>query len=246
MNLPELRDLAGLEEPFSAVSHLLGAAVFVVLGIALLRRGRGDRARMVFLGIYAASCVLLMSVSGVYHMLPRGSEAGLVMKRLDHAAIFVLIAGTFTPPLGILLRGWLRWGQLVLVWAAAIAGIALMTIVFDGRVKGIGLSMYLALGWFGGLSAILLARRLDVAFIMPLLWGGLVYSIGGVIDYFGWPTIIPGVIHAHEILHVAVLAGAILHWRFIWQFADGQVPSAAVGDVGLVQPLQRPQASSAG
>jgi hypothetical protein len=55
------------------------------------------------------------------------------------------------------------------------------------------------------------------------LWGGVAYSAGGVIDFVKWPTLVPGTIHAHELFHVAVLAGVALHFRFIWQFADGHV-----------------------
>jgi channel protein (hemolysin III family) len=222
---PELVHLPGLHEPFSAISHLLGAAAFVILGFVLVRRGSGDRARMAALGIYACACVLLLSTSGVYHMLARGSGAHRVMGRLDHGAIFVLIAGTFTPTLFILFRGWLRWGQLVLIWAAAITALTVKMIYFDELAEWLGLSFYLTLGWFGGAPAILLARRYGFAFVRPLLGGGLAYSIGGVIDLVRWPTAIPGVIQSHEVAHVAVLAGVALHWRFIRQFASVEPPS---------------------
>ncbi len=221
--VPELVPLPGFHEPFSAISHLLGAAAFLILGFMLVRRGGGDRARMAALGIYAGSCVLLLSLSGVYHMLPRGCEAHRVVGRLDHSAIFVLIAGTFTPTLFILFRGWLRWGQLVLIWAAAITALTLKMIFFDELAEWLGLSFYLTLGWIGGVPAVLLARRYGFAFIRPLIGGGLAYSIGGVTDFVRWPAIVPGVVHAHEVFHVAVLAGVALHFRFIWQFATGQV-----------------------
>jgi channel protein (hemolysin III family) len=225
-------NLPGFDEPFSVISHLLGAAVFLLLGCRLLRRGRGDRARMVFLGIYAASCVLLLSMSGVYHMMVRGGGAHRVLERLDHGAIFVLIAGTFTPTLGILFRGWLRWGQLVLIWAAAITGITLKTIFFDDLVEWLGLSFYLTLGWFGGVAAVLLVRRYGFAFIKPLLWGGIAYSIGGVADFARWPTVIPRVVEGHEVFHVAVLVGAVFHWLFIWQFAGGEVRGPVFAPAG--------------
>ncbi len=204
----ELYHLPGFHEPFNAISHLLGAVAFLILGLMLLRRGRGDRTRMVYLGIYAGACVLLMSMSGVYHMMVGGGAAHRVMERLDHGAIFVLIAGTFTPPLGILLRGWLRWGQLSLIWAAAIVGITLKTIFFDDVGAWLGLSLYLMLGWFGIVSAVLAVRRYGFDFIKPLLWGGIAYSVGGIADLLYWPTVIPHVIDAHGVFHVAVLTGA--------------------------------------
>jgi channel protein (hemolysin III family) len=225
----ELYRLYGFSEPFSAISHLLGTVAFLILGVMLLRRGRGDRARMIYLGVYAGSCVLLMSMSTVYHMVPRGSAAHVVMERLDHAAIFVLIAGTFTPILGMLFQGWLRWSQLILIWAAAITGIILKTIFFNDVDEWLGLSFYLGLGWVGCFSAALLARRYGFAFIKPLLWGGLAYSIGGVFDFARWPTVVPRVVGGHEVFHVTVIIGAVFHWWFIWQFADGAPVGEGLG-----------------
>src|SRR5437764_7650 len=109
---PEIYHLPGFHEPFSAMSHLLGAAVFLFLGCVLLLRGRRNPGGLIYLGVYAASVVLLLSLSGVYHMPVRGGTAHRVMERLDHSAIFVLIAGSFTPAQGILFHGWQRWGPL--------------------------------------------------------------------------------------------------------------------------------------
>lgn len=220
---PALYHLPGFYHPVSAVSHLLGAALFVVLGVLLLRRGRGDAARVAFLGVYAFSCVLLLSVSGVYHMTVTGGAANAVMLRLDHAAIFVLIAGTYTPAHGLLFRGPLRWGPLLLMWAAAAAAVTLKTVYFRSMAAGLGVSLYLALGWLGGASGLLLWRRHGFAFVRPLLLGGLAYSAGAVIEFLRWPVLIPGVVHPHELFHLAVLAGALLHWRFVRQFAAGHV-----------------------
>lgn len=222
-----LHSLPGFHDPVSAMSHLLGATLFLYLGALLLRRGRGDRTRLIYLGIYVVSGVTLLSLSGVYHMTVRGSTARRVMERLDHGAIFLLIAGTFTPLHGLLFRGWLRWGPLVLIWACAVTGITLKTIFFDDLAEWLGLLFYIAMGWLGVVSATLLARRYGFAFIRPLLWGGLAYSIGGVAEFLEWYRVIPGVVHAHEVFHLAVLAGAYCHWWFVWQFARGAPGASA-------------------
>jgi channel protein (hemolysin III family) len=119
--------LPGLYEPFSVFSHLAGAVVFAVLGRRLLRRTCGNRLWQLSLFVYVASCVVLFATSGTYHMLAAETRARAIMARLDHDAIFVLIAGTFTPVHAILFRGWGRWLPLVLIWLAAFAGIALKT-----------------------------------------------------------------------------------------------------------------------
>lgn len=236
--LPEICRLPGCHEPFSAISHLVGAAVFLILGIMLLCEARGDRARQMFLGIYAFACVFLFSMSGVYHMMTRGSIAHQVMERLDHSAIFVLVAGTFTPIHGLLFRGWLRWGPLMLVWTGAVAGIVLKTVFFAHVAEWVGLSLYLGLGWVGVFGAFFLARQYGVAFIRLLVLGGIVYSLGAIMEYFGWFTLIPGVLHPHDLFHLTVLVAALLHWRFIWQIAIGDDAASPAESLTNSEPMR--------
>jgi channel protein (hemolysin III family) len=219
-----LYSLPGFNEPFSAISHMVGVVLFVFLGAKLLRRGGRDPVWLASLTVYAVACVLLLSMSTVYHMVPRGGGAHVALERLDHGAIFVLIAGTFTPTLGMLFRGWVRRASLVFIWTAAVTGITLKTIFFDDVPEWLGLSLYLGMGWFGVFFAAVLMQRYSFAFIAPLLWGGIAYSIGSAFDYARWPTVIPGVIDGHEVFHVAVIIGAIFHWVFIWRIANGRTP----------------------
>src|SRR5215213_5458383 len=107
-----LTPIPGFADPFSSLSHLLGAVVFLALGFVLIRRGAGNTARVVSLLIFILGSVLLLSVSGTYHLLDPTGTAREVMRRLDHAAIFVLIACSFTPPHVIMFRGAGRWGVL--------------------------------------------------------------------------------------------------------------------------------------
>src|SRR4029077_16650438 len=114
----------------------------------------------------------LLAMSGVYHLLPLGSGGRQVLGRLDHSAIFVLIAGTFTPTHGILFRGWQRWGPLLAIWTVAVAGIVLKAVFFSSVEEWLGLMLYLVLGWLGAASAVVLGYRYGVSFLRPLLWGG--------------------------------------------------------------------------
>jgi len=223
MNIAEIviYPIPGFSEPVSCFSHLLGAGVFAVLYVFLLRRGRGHRARILSLSVFALSCILLLSLSGVYHLLSPGTAGRHVLQRLDHAAIFVLIAGTFTPVHGILFKGIGRWGMIILIWTAAITGITLKTIFFTGVSEWLSLTFYLGLGWIGALSGMVLYRRYGFAFIRPLVWGALAYTAGAVLEFMRQPILIPGVIGPHELFHAAVLTGAAFHWKFVYQFADG-------------------------
>ena len=214
--------IAGFSDPVSSLTHLAAAAVFAVLGVILLHRGRGDRGRMLALSVFAFSCVLLLSLSGVYHLLSPGTAGREVLKRLDHAAIFVLIAGSFTPVHAILFRGAWRWGMLAGIWGAAIAGLILKTVFFATLPEWFGLLMYLGLGWLGVISALALARRYGWRSIRPILWGALAYTAGALIEFLRWPVLLPGIVGPHEIFHLAVLAGIGWHWAFILGIASGE------------------------
>jgi channel protein (hemolysin III family) len=216
---PSLYSLPGFHDPVSSMSHLLGAGFFFFLGVFLLRRGCRTWSHSGFLVVYVISTVLLMSVSGVYHMLPRGETSREVMECLDRDAIFILIAGTFTPIHGIVFRGWRRWGVLFGVWSAAITAITLTSVFYGEMPEWVGGLLYLGLGWCGLISMVLLARRYGVSFIHNLLLGGVVYSVGAAIDFAGEPTLIDGWVQSHEVFHLAILLAAFLHWLFILKCA---------------------------
>lgn len=220
--------IAGFSDPVSSLTHLAGAVVFAALGVVLLRRGRGDLGRMISLCVFAFSCVLLLSLSGVYHLLGSDTADREVLKRLDHAAIFVLIAGSFTPVHAVLFRGAWRWGMLAGIWGAAIAGLMLKTIHFATMPEWLGLLMYLGLGWLGVISGLALARRYGLRFIRPLLWGGIAYTAGAVTEFVRWPVLPGGIVGPHEIFHLAVLAGISCHWAFILGIATGEPKWAGV------------------
>lgn len=216
--------IPGFTEPVSSLTHLLGAGVFVILGGALLQRGRGDTLRMTSLTVYVLSCILLLAMSGVYHLLALEGTARAVLGRLDHAAIFVFIAGTFTPVHVILFRGWGRWGMLVLIWTAAITGVTLKSVFFADLSEWLGLAFYLVMGWLGVFSCLVLWRRYGIGYISLLIWGGVAYTAGGLADFLRWPVPVAGIIGSHEIFHLAVLLGISLHWTFVWRIARGEVP----------------------
>jgi channel protein (hemolysin III family) len=213
--------IPGFSDPVSSLTHLAAALAFAILGGFLIARGRGDAWRVVSLAVFAFSCVLLLSLSGVYHLLTPETAARGVLMRLDHAAIFVLIAGSFTPVHVILLRE--RWQRHLLawIWAAAIAGLALKMVYFDTLPIWLGLLMYLSLGWLGLISTIALARRFGVRFVLPLVWGALAYTIGAVAEFLGWPVLVAGIVGPHEVFHLAVLAGLSFHWAFVRGIAAG-------------------------
>ena len=218
-----LTPIPGFSDPFSSLSHLLGAAIFLALGFLLVRRGSGNVPRMISLAVFVFGAVLLLSISGTYHLLDPNGSARVVMRVLDHAAIFVLIACTFTPVHVILFRGVGRWGSLLLIWGFAVVAITCKSIYFYTMPEWLGLSLYLGMGWIGLASGFALYRQYGFAFVAPVLWGGLAYSIGAVLDHLKWPEPIPGAVRSHEVFHIAVHIGLAFHWSFIYSIADGRL-----------------------
>lgn len=186
----------------------------------MLRRGRGNVCRMASLALFCLGAVLLLSVSGVNHLIARQGTAHLVMQRLDHAAIFALIACSFTPVHMILFHGWSRWGVIFLIWIIAILGITLKSIYFNSISASVGTAMYIGMGWIGFGSWLSIVRRYGFDFAKPIMWGGIAYTVGAILDSLQWPVVISGIIQWHEVFHVAVLLGLASHWSFIYGIAN--------------------------
>ena len=213
--------IPGFFEPFASMLHLLAAGVVATLGAWLVRRGNGLGHRLA-LACFVAAAVVMLALSGTYHLLDAGTTARAVLLRLDHAAIWVMIAASFTGIHGVAFRGRWRWGFLTVVWAVALCGLVLKTVFFHSLPESTGLVLYLALGWLGAVSAVALLRTHGRGSVHGLLMGGLAYSAGAAYDFLVGPALIPGVIGPHEVFHVAVVVGVALHWRFIAQLAQSQ------------------------
>ncbi len=202
--------IPGFFEPFSSLLHLLVAAMILVVGRRIVRVGR-SKAERVALGVFVFGAALLFGVSGTYHLLHVQGQGRAVMQVIDHAAIFVMIAGTFTAIHGVAFRGpWRRWFVAV-VWVLAVTALTLKTIFFDSMAEWFSLTLYLGLGWVGIISAWVLWKRRGWSGVRWLLWGGVAYSVGAAYDFAGGPAWIEGVIGSHEVFHIAVVVGALFH-----------------------------------
>jgi channel protein (hemolysin III family) len=216
--------IPGFSDPMSAMTHLLGSGVFAVLGVFLVRKGRradgsGWNWRMTGLAVFVFAAVAQLGISGAYHILQPGLTPRWVMQQIDHTAIFILIAASFVPVHAILFEGWRRWLILLILFSLAATGITFNFLYFSGSPEIFGLTFYIAMGWVGAYSGYALYRRYGWGFIRPLVWGGIAYTLGGAIEFLRQPVLIEGVVGAHELFHLAVLAGLSFHFRFAFSFA---------------------------
>ncbi len=227
--MPPIVPIPGFFEPVSCMTHLLAAPLVLLMKIHLLKRCSGSSLHTLALVIYGLSILLLLSISGTYHLLTPGFLPRAVLQRLDHAAIFILIAGSFTPIHVFLFKGWRRWGFLAAVWTFALMAIAIKTIYFEVFPEWLSVGLYLAFGWCGLVTTTLLYRHYGAWSIRLLVSGGLAYSVGALLDYHRLPTLVNGVVGPHELFHLAVLVGIFLHWLFIRNIVMGALipPEAA-------------------
>ncbi|MFT7463738.1 MAG: channel protein (hemolysin III family) [Pseudohongiellaceae bacterium] len=213
--MPEIQAIPGFFEPVSSLTHLVGALVFLALSVPMLRHFARSRRLWTALGLFSFSVVFMLSMSGVYHLLDEGGVARPVLRRLDHVAIFVLIAGTLTAVHTVLMKGPWRWVMITVAWIACALGVALKVLYFDETPEWVALAVYLGMGWLGFISTMRLWYLHGPRYIAPLIAGGMLYTVGAVLDFLRAPVLIPGVVHAHELFHVCVLAALGLHWAFV-------------------------------
>jgi len=220
--------IPGFSEPVSAMTHLLGSVVFAVVGFFLVRKGRhaevpGWNWRMTGLVVFAFAAVAQLGISGAYHILQPGLAPRLMMQQIDRTAIFILIAATFVPVHAILFEGWRRWLILLILFSLAGIGVTLSLLYFSELPEILTLTFYIAMGWVGAYSGYALYHRYGWAFIRPLVWGGVAYTLGGIVEFLRHPVLLEGIVGPHELFHLAVLAGLGFHFRFIFSIAGREV-----------------------
>jgi hemolysin III len=196
--------------PVSASSHLLFCA-FSAYAAGLLYRAAPDPLRRRSALAFGSSAVVLYGASGLYHAIPasRPDLVGLFL-RLDLAAIHVLIAGTLTPLLAVLLTGRVRRLMLALVWAVALAGVA-ARLLLPLLPFALTVGLYAATALLGVLPIVHRLRGVPIRALLWLVGGAVAYLTGATCEALRWPVPLPGVIGPHEILHLGDMIGTSCH-----------------------------------
>lgn len=211
--------MLGFYQPISSWTHLLGALLTLCTGAILIRKGWGNRIRVLALLVFMTGIVLMFSMSSIYHALEPGIGRQ-IFRKLDYAAIFVMIAGTATPIHLIIFRGWWRWGMIISLWIIAIIGLLLTIILIDQIPEWVSLMVFMLMGAAALASIVKAGKMFGIKEITYAILGGCFYVIGALFDFLRWPEIVPNIFGAHEIFHVFVMLGAASHWMFIYHLAD--------------------------
>lgn len=207
------RDQSPGEEIANSVSHALGAVLAVIAAVALVDAAveRGSRSEIIGCTIFAVTMVFVYVTSTIYHGLPR-NRAKRIFKVLDHSAIFLLIAGTYTPfTLGVM-RGALGWSLLVTVWSLAVLGIA-FTAASRLRYPTICTLIYVAMGWLMMIGIKPMWSHMSPSGLFWLGAGGLAYT-GGIV-FFAVDRFRFG----HLVWHLCVIAGTACHYVAVYRYS---------------------------
>jgi hemolysin III len=181
------------------ILSLAGLAVLIFLAWT-----KGGRAHIIGCSIYGATLVLVYAASTLYHGV-RNPRIKHFFRLFDHAAIYLVIAGTYTPFTLISLRGFWGWTLLVLVWSLALFGIA-FKLAFVNRYKGVSMALYLIIGWMAIIAAKPIISSIPLGCLALIMGGAAAYMMGLV--FYAWERL-P---FSHTIWHVFVIVGSVCHY----------------------------------
>jgi hemolysin III len=197
-------------ERFNSITHLVGAVLALVglVVLVVLAALHGGAVRIVSASVYGASLLILYTSSTLYHSF-RGA-AKRVFRQMDHVAIYLLIAGTYTPFTLVVLKGRLGWWLFGAVWSLAVVGV--LQEFRRSERRRLSVVIYVAMGWLAALALKPLAVALGTAGLVWLLAGGICYTAGVV--FYALDRRVPVF---HGVWHLFVLAGSLAHFVVIFR-----------------------------
>ncbi|MFZ5920557.1 MAG: PAQR family membrane homeostasis protein TrhA [Chloroflexota bacterium] len=203
--------LSKLREPVNGLTHLGGAVAAFIGQIALLIVAWEGTARLVSVLVYGLSLIAMFSASAVYHLANVKPATLKLLRKLDHSAIFLLIAGTYTPFCLNAFTGFFRWGLLAIIWSIAGIGI-LVKVFYVNAPRWLNAGVYVLMGWLC-ISAVGEMTTALTPFAMTwLIVGGVVYTLGAVVYATKIFNFVPGKFGFHEVWHIFVIVAALAHF----------------------------------
>ncbi len=198
-------------EPVNSLTHWGGAALALAGLIALLIVGWDTPAKIASLAIYGVSLIAMFSASATYHMVRVKERALEIFRKVDHAAIYLLIAGTYTPFCVNAFEGFWKWGMLTVIWSLAAVGI-LVKVFYIRAPRWLNAGIYLVMGWLSLAAAGQMFDALPSWVVGWLIAGGVIYTLGAVVYITKIFNFKPGVFGFHEMWHIFVLLAAAAHY----------------------------------
>ncbi|WP_017471205.1 PAQR family membrane homeostasis protein TrhA [Amphibacillus jilinensis] len=209
-----------IREPINGLTHLLGAVLAFFGLIALVIKGAQTTATSIeifSLILFGVSMILLYTASATYHMVIATNYVLSWLRKIDHAMIFILIAGTYTPYCVIALQGRIGWTLLFIIWVTAISGVAFKLIWFHCP-RWLSTLLYIVMGWLIIFVASPLSDSIERNGLLLLIIGGVIYTIGGIIYALKPKWLESKYLGFHEIFHLFILAGSFTHFLSVYLY----------------------------
>jgi len=200
-----------LREPVNGLTHFFAAIIAAIGLIVLIVLGWNSLVKEVSLGIYGTTLILLFAASATYHMVKAGPGILEKLRKLDHSAIYLLIAGTYTPICAIMFTGFWKWGMLTIIWSLAVIGIVVKMFVINAP-RWLTAGVYIIMGWLAMIAIGEMLRVLPVGAMAWLLVGGVTYTLGAVVYITRKLDFLPGKFGFHEVWHIFVILAALAHF----------------------------------
>lgn len=203
--------LKKLREPVNSLTHWGGAILALAGLIALLIVGWSTPAKIVSLLVYGLSLIAMFSASATYHMVRARDRVLEILRKVDHSAIYLLIAGTYTPFCVNAFSGFWQWGMLGIIWSLAAIGIA-VKIFYIKSPRWLNAGIYVVMGWLCIAAVGEMLAVLPAWVIAWLIVGGVIYTLGAIVYVTKIFNFAPGVFGFHEVWHIFVMLAAAAHF----------------------------------
>lgn len=202
------------DEKVSFYSHFIGFLLAIMGVIFLVFRALDNPGKLTVALVYGISVMFLFLASSLYHAFKKEDDEKSIWRKLDHFAIFVMIAGSYTPVAYIYLDGWMRWIIIALQWSLVLGGFFLKFLYFN-TPRILYTIIYLLMGWVGIFAFHQLFMTMPTSSLLLMFAGGLSFTAGAVFYIIKKPVITPN-FGFHEIFHFFILAGGIFHYILVF------------------------------
>lgn len=206
-----------IKEPVNALTHFVTFIASIVGLVFLIILSRNNVSKLVTMTIYGISIIFLYGASSLYHWLKTSPQKARLLRKLDHVAIYLLIAGSYTPVFYYGLTGTWKWAMLIAVWTLALIGVFLK-ICFMQIPRYVSTAFYVTLGWIALAPFLQLFKNLPAGAVYLMVIGGVTYTIGAIIYATKCLNFFPNRFGFHEIFHLFVMAGSIIHFIMVLQY----------------------------
>jgi len=207
----EMKHYLKMREPVNTWTHFITFLAAIGGLVTLVILTRNSLSKLIIMAIYGVSVILLYGASSLYHWLMTIPSKILILKKLDHIAIYLLIAGSYTPVLYYGLTGTWRLIMLIMIWALAIIGI-ILKLFFINIPRHISTAFYVVLGWLALVPLMQLIHNLPTGAILLMVAGGVAYTLGAIIYATKCLNFYPNRFGFHELFHLFIMAGSITHY----------------------------------